>query len=188
MTWEWKPGRWIRAALGTALCLNGVLAGTAAAQDARSAPTRDDLVRAAREIIGTARYCALVTLDSAGRLQARAIDAFAPDGDMVVRIGTNRRTRKVAEIEQDPRVTLYYFHAPSASYVTVQGRARMVTDTAETRRFWKPEWEAFYPDRAADYVLIAVTPERIEVVSESRGIVGDPRTWRPPAVEFDRGR
>jgi len=106
----------------------------------------------------------------------------------VVRIGTNRRTRKVAEIEQDPRVTLYYFHAPSASYVTVQGRARVVTDTAETRRFWKPEWEAFYPDRAADYVLIAVTPERIEVVSESRGIVGDPRTWRPPAVEFDRGR
>jgi general stress protein 26 len=103
---------------------------------------------------------------------------------MVVRIGTNRHTRKVAEIARDPRVTLYYFDAPSASYVTLQGYARVVTDRAETERFWKPEWEAFYPNREADYLLIAVTPERIEVVSESRGITGDPVTWRPPAVEF----
>jgi general stress protein 26 len=188
MTRKRKPGGRLWAALGAALCLTGAVQGTLAAQDAPPAPTRDDLLQAAREIIGAARFCALVTLDSAGRLQARAIDAFAPDSDLVVRIGTNRRTRKVAEIARDPRVTLYYFHAPSASYVTLQGRARVVTDTADTRRYWKPEWEAFYPDREADYVLIAVTPERLEVVSEARGIGGDSRTWRPPAVEFDTGR
>jgi len=53
---------------------------------------------------------------------------------MVVRIGTNRRTRKVTEIARDPRVTLYYFDAPSASYVALQGYAQLVTSPVETRR------------------------------------------------------
>jgi CubicO group peptidase (beta-lactamase class C family) len=158
------------------------------ATDAAAGLRRDSLLRAAREIMETARYCALITVDSGGRLQARAIDAFPPDSGMVVRIGTNRRTRKVAEIARAPKVTLYYFDAPSASYVTLQGYAQVVTDPAETRRFWKPEWESFYPDRESDYVLIAVRPQRIELVSESRGIGGDPVTWRPPVVEFPGGR
>jgi general stress protein 26 len=157
----------------------------AAAQEAPGF-SRDTLLAAAREIMAAARYLALITLDSAGHPQARAIDPFAPDGDFVVRIGTNRRTRKVAEIARDPRVTLYYFDELSAAYVTIRGTARVVTDSAETARHWKPEWAAFYPDRA-EYVLIAVTPARLEVVSEGRGIVGDPMTWAPPAVVFGKG-
>ena len=34
------------------------------------------------------------------------------------------------------------------------------------------------------YLLISVTPERLEVVSEKKGIVGDPETWTPPTVIF----
>lgn len=144
---------------------------------------RDSLLAAARAIMTAARYTALVTLDSAGHPQARAIDPFPPDDEFVVWIGTNRRTRKVGEIERDPRVTLYYFDELTAAYVTIRGTARVVTDSSETARRWKPEWEAFYPDRG-DYVLIAVNPARLEVVSEALGIVGDPVTWAPPAVEF----
>lgn len=183
MTGAHDAPRRVRAVLG-GLALGWMCSGAACAQEAPATFTRDGLVRAAREIMETARYCAMITLDSAGRLQARAIDAFPPDTDMVVRIGTTRHSRKVTEIARDPRVTLYYFDASSASYVTLQGSARVVTDPAETEHFWKPEWEAFYPNRKADYLLIAVTPERVEVVSESRGITGDPVTWRPPSVEF----
>jgi general stress protein 26 len=154
-----------------------------AQEPAGPAPSRDSLLVAARAIITAVRYTTLITLDSTGHPQARAIDPFAPDGDFVVRIGTNRRTRKVGEIGRDPRVTLYYFDELSAAYVTIRGTATIVTDPAETARHWKPEWEAFYPDRA-DYVLIAVTPLRLEIVSEGLGIVGDPVTWAPPVVEF----
>ena len=92
-----------------------------------------------------------------------------------------------AEIEGDARVTLYYPSPDAVGYVTVTGRARLVDDPGEKAARWKPEWEAFYQDRAADYILIQVTPERLEVVDYSRGIVGDPRTWQPPFVEFPGG-
>ena len=158
------------------------------AMEAQDAPvgtaSRDTLLAAAREIMTAARYCALITVGEDGRLQTRTIDAFLPDEAWIVRIGTNRLTRKVREIAGHPDVTLYYFDRASLSYVTLQGRARVVTDPAETRRYWKPEWAAFYPDRDADYLLIAVDPVRLEVVSEVRGITGDARTWRPPTVEF----
>jgi len=150
--------------------------------------SRDTLLAVARDVVAAARFCALITTGEDGRLQARTVDAFPPDDRWVIRIGTNRRTRKVGESADHPDVTLYYFDRASLAYVTLQGRARLVTDTAEVRRYWKSEWEAFYPDREADYVLIAVTPVRIEVVSEARGISGDARTWRPPAVEFPEAR
>lgn len=174
----------VRAILGVML-----IAVSAAAQEPPS-PThsREALLAAARDVIAAARYATLITLDAAGHPQARAIDPFTPDDDFVVWIGTNRRTRKVGEILRDPRVTLYYFDELSAAYVTIRGTARVVTDPEDTARRWKPEWEAYYPDRAADYVLIAVTPRRLEIVSEQLGIVGDPLTWAPPAVEFPERR
>jgi general stress protein 26 len=165
-----------------------LLSASAAAQEpARPMHSRDVLLAAARDIMAAARYTTLITLDATGHPQARAIDPFAPEGDFVVWIGTNRRTRKVGEIRRDPRVTLYYFDELSAAYVTIRGTARVVTDSAQTARHWKPEWEAYYPDRA-DYVLIAVTPQRLEIVSEELGVVGDPVTWAPPTVNFSERR
>jgi general stress protein 26 len=145
---------------------------------------RDTLLSAARRIMAAARHCALVTLDESGRPRVRTMDPFSPDSDMTIWMGTNRKTRKVAEIEGDSRVTLYYPSPDAAGYVTVTGRARLVDDPEEKAARWKEEWAAFYQDRAADYLLIQVTPERLEVVDYSRGIVGDPRTWQPPFVEF----
>lgn len=166
-----------------------LLSASAAAQEpATPVHSRDALLAAARDIIAAARYTTLITLDSTGHPQARAIDPFAPEDDFVVWIGTNRRTRKIGEIRRDPRVTLYYFDELSAAYVTIRGTARVVADSVETARRWKPEWEAFYPDRAADYVLIVVTPQRLEIVSEELGIGGDPVTWAPPTVAFPERR
>jgi len=150
--------------------------------------SRERLLGAAREIMTAARYCALITQDQSGRAQARTMDAFPPDKDMVVWFGTNPRTRKVKQIERDPRVTLYYFDPQSMGYVAMLGTARLVSDPMEKKGRWKNGWEAFYPDRERGYILIAVTPERIEVVSPKQGIEGDSAAWIPPAVEFEPGR
>ncbi len=98
--------------------------------------------------------------------------------------GTNPRSRKVAEIRRRLRVTLYYFNRENQEYVTLSGIARLVNDPKEKAKRWKEEWKAFYPNRAEDYLLIVVTPERLEVVSEKKGIKSDPRTWKPPTVTF----
>ncbi len=150
--------------------------------------SKDALIVAAREIIATARYCALITLDSRGRAHARTMDPFPPDDNLVIWFGTNPKSRKVAEIRRHHRVTLYYFDGAGAAYVTISGVARLVNDPQEKGRHWKDEWKTFYPDREKGYLLIAVTPETLEVVSEKNGIVGDAVRWTPPAVRLGAQR
>lgn len=155
-----------------------------AAQQTTPPLSRDQLIAAAREIISSARYAALITLDSSGRPQARTVDPFAPDENMEIWIGTNPRSRKVAEIRHHRRVTIYYFDRDAQAYVTISGIARLVNDPKEKAKRWKEEWKEFYPDRARDYLLIVVTPEKLELVNVTKGIVGDPQTWKPPSVIF----
>ena len=147
---------------------------------------RLNLIATAREIMKTSRYCALITLDSNGRPQARTMDPFQPDENMVVWLATNPKSRKVAEILRHHRVTLYYFVREDQAYVTIVGRARIVDDARERAKHWKDEWKDFYPD--GHYLLIAVTPEKLEVVSVKQGITGDSVTWKPPAVTFRNRR
>lgn len=147
----------------------------------------DSLLTAARRIIEAADYCALITLDGSGRPQVRTMDPFAPDDDMVVWLGTHRRSRKVQQIRNDPRVTLYYEASGGVGYVSISGTARLVDDVSEKARRWKEEWEQFYVDAESDYVLIEVEPEVLEIIDYSHGIVGDPDTWRVPTVRFATG-
>ena len=113
------------------------------------------------------------------------MDPFPTGEDMVVWLATNPKSRKVAEISDNNHVTLYYFVSEDQAYVAISGRARIVRDPGEKARHWKDDWKDFYPDR--NYLLIAVTPEKLEVVSVKRGIVGDSIRWTPPAVTF-KGR
>jgi general stress protein 26 len=149
---------------------------------ASAAPSRARIVEATRAILAKARYATLVTLDDDGAPQARVVDPFPPEGDgLVVWVATNGRSRKVGQIARDSRVTLVYFEPATASAVTLVGRAQLVRDPAEKARHWKDEWKAFYQDthKGDDYVLIRVTPTRLEVVGEAYGMVNDPATWRP---------
>ncbi len=171
------PVRPVRVVLLLAL----VLAGPAMAQQAAD---RIALERAARELITGAAHGTLITLGLDGHPQARTVDNFAPEADFTVWIGTNPRTRKVAEIRRDPRVTLHWFDPKRLGYVTLIGLARLVNDSAEKARHWKPEWAGFYPDRDRDYLLVQVRPLRLEIVSPAHGITGDSLTWKPPTVNF----
>jgi general stress protein 26 len=165
----------------------GFLSSQVQGLGAQTTFSRDTLLAVARDIIGAARYCGLVTIDESGTPRVRMMDPFAPEKDMSIWMGTNRNTRKVQEIDLDSRVTLYFQSPDAVGYVTITGRARLVDDAEEKESRWKAEWEAIYEDRASDYILIQVTPERMEVVVYSRGIVGDTETWTPPSVEFRGG-
>jgi general stress protein 26 len=149
---------------------------------------RERLVAAARELMATVRYCALITIDARGGAQVRTMDPFPPDENLVVWFGTNPKSRKVREIRKNSRVALYYFDPASQGYVSISGIARIVDDPKEKARHWKEAWKGFYLDRDKGYVLIAVTPEKLEVVIEKQGIIGDPKTWKPPTVRFGRRR
>jgi PPOX class probable F420-dependent enzyme len=159
----------------------------AAAQDRpAAAPERAAVLRAAMEVMQAARYCALITIGPDGYPQARTVDAFAPEDDLTVWIGTNPVTRKVGEIRANPHVTLYYFDAGPMNYVTVLGTAEIIDDPAAKAKYWKEDWASFYEDRnrGSDYVLIRVRPTRLEIVSYTHNLINDPQTWRPISVVF----
>ncbi|MEP1094048.1 MAG: pyridoxamine 5'-phosphate oxidase family protein [Cyclobacteriaceae bacterium] len=149
-------------------------------------PLDNKLIRAAREIMFSAGTCALITLDEEGRPRVRTMDPFLPDSTMTVWFGTNIKSRKVDQIRNDPRVTLYYLDSDNTGYVMVYGTAELVDPKIEKEERWKVEWEAFYQNKSEEYFLIKVSPEWIEVLSESRDILGDSITWKPPVVFFNK--
>jgi len=151
-------------------------------------PSREAIIEAARDIMNGAGTAALVTIGADGAPQARMMDAFAPEEDLTVWMGTNRDTRKVAEIRADERVTLIYFDRDNPGYVTLIGHARLVDDAAEKRARWKDAWSDFYPGgpEGQTYLLVEFVPARLEVVSVKHHIADDPLSWGAAVVEFER--
>jgi general stress protein 26 len=145
---------------------------------------RDTMISAAKEIMETTRYCALITLDKSGHPQARTMDPFPPENDMIVWLGTNINSRKVQEINSDSRVTLYYEAPNGTGYVVIQGNAYLVDDPEEVLVYWKEEWDTFYPDKDSTYTLIKVVPKKLEIVDYMHGITSSSKTWKAPQIEF----
>jgi len=169
-----------------ALVLAGSIAAGPAGAEQAPASEKERVLAAAGELMRAAGLCALVTLDASGAPQARAMQPFPPEQDLTVWMATNARTRKVDEIRKDPRVTLYYLAPDGTGYVTLVGRAAVVDDPAEKAKRWMPTWDAFYEDanRGSDYVLLRVTPSRVEVVSAAHGIAVEPKGWKPASVDL----
>jgi general stress protein 26 len=174
------PAR-LRAILVPALIL-GLVPVLAAGQ----APpkSREQTLSVARRIMIDARFCTLVTIGEGNEPQARIVDPLEPDTALAVYVATNPRSRKVAEIRKDPRVTLLYFDPARFAYVTLVGRAVEVHG-AEKAAHRKKDWQEFFPaEKPESYLLYRIVPSRAEVVSARDGLNGDPVTWRPEIVEL----
>ncbi len=147
-------------------------------------PSREKVLDVARRIMTTARYASMVTTN-AGEGLARVVDPLEPDASFVVHVATNPRSRKVAEIRANPRVTLMYFDPAGLAYVTLVGDAALVEGSEKGERY-KKEWENFFDRKLpSSYSLYRIVPKRLEVVSARDGLSGDPTTWRPEIVAFE---
>ncbi|MDA3930888.1 MAG: pyridoxamine 5'-phosphate oxidase family protein [Prolixibacteraceae bacterium] len=145
----------------------------------------EELLIVAKEIMVDAGTCALITLDNEGNSRVRAMSAFSPENDLTVWFGTNPKSRKVDQIKNDPRVTLYYLDKDASGYVMILGEAELIDDSKMKLRYWKKEWENFYPNYPSGYLLLKVVPKSLEIVSESRGIIGNSETWEPNTIDFN---
>lgn len=172
-----------------------VAAANAAAQPAtqsatqsatQPAPTRADIIAAARSVIDKARFGTLVTLGEKGEPRARIVDPFAPDSSFVVWVATNPATRKVNEVQHDGRVVMLWFEPGNPGYVSLSGEAVTVSDRAAKDAHWKEDWRRLYSDgnHGDDYLLIRIKPTHLEVVSYGAHLIGDPKTWRPLMIDF----
>ena len=138
----------------------------------------------ALEIMRSARYSTFTTVGVHGQPQSRIVDPLLGGDVNSMWIATNPRSRKVAEIRRNPRVSLLFFNAPKNEFVTVLGRATVVTDSAAKAKHWKPEWTPFYKggSNGGNVTLFEVKPFQLEIVSPARGFKNDTITWRPVIV------
>jgi general stress protein 26 len=139
---------------------------------------------AALDIMKEARYATLVTLGIDGQPQARIVDPLLSPSVGSIWIATNPLSRKIREIQRNPRVTLLFFNTPKNEFVTVLARATVVTDSAAKAKHWKPEWTPFYKggSNGGTVTLFEVKPFQLEIVSPARGFENDTITWRPVIV------
>ncbi len=149
-----------------------------------STPERDTLLSVARQYIKNVRFCSLITIDSVGYPHARTMDPFHPDEKWVVWLGTNPKSRKVNEIHNNPKVSLYYTGNKGEGYVTIIGIASIVNDQSIKDSLWKDEWSRFYKDKKENYLLIKVVPIKLEILDYKHGILGNKETWRTPSITF----
>ncbi len=145
---------------------------------------RESFLSAARDMIEAAGNCALITLDDTSIPVVRIMDPFPPDEDFTIWFGTNVKSRKVEQIKKNPNVTLYYQDNDKTGYVVIHAKAQIVDDPVEKKKRWKKAWEDFYPNNREAYTLIKATPVSLEILSESRKILGDSITWKTPVVKF----
>lgn len=147
---------------------------------------RDSIISAAKEIISSVRYCALITIDSTGTANVRTMNPFPPEEDMTVWMATSSVTRKYDEIKKNPNVTLYYAnHAAVDGYVTITGKAVLVDDTAEKQKRKRAYWDQAFPDWKY-LILIKIIPERLEVINYKHKMNNASADWRAPYVEFKK--
>lgn len=137
------------------------------------------LLGLARKLIDDLTFCVGITQGENGEVNARVLQPLPIGPDWTVNILTNRRCRKVREIERCGRMTLLYQHDADRSYVTLVGRATVVEDIALKRATWKPahaRWNPGGPDDPAT-VFARLFTERIELWSAVHGVMPEPQGY-----------
>ena len=168
----------------TLTCLIAAVTEVTAQEKDNTSVNRDSVISAAKEIISSLKYCALITIDSTGRANIRTMNPFPPEEDMTVWMATNSRSRKYDEIKKNSNVTLYYAdHSKADGYVTIIGKAVLVDDMEEKLKRKREYWDQAFPDWKY-LVLIKVIPERMEVINYKRRFYGAEVTWRVPSIDF----
>jgi general stress protein 26 len=98
----------------------------------------DALLRIAREIVGKVAFAVSITNGADGAPGARIVQTSSLSETWTLQFMTNRRSRKVAEIERSGRMTMLYQLDQDGAYVTLVGNAR-INDSVETKRaIWSP--------------------------------------------------
>ena len=133
----------------------------------------------ARRIVDAVTFCVAATPDGQGGVSARVVQPRRVSEDWTVDTLTNRRCRKVREVEAAGRMTLLYQHDESRGYASLSGPTEAVEDRALKRATWTPahdRWNRDGPDNP-DTLYLRMRVDRIELWSASEGVLPEPEGY-----------
>jgi len=91
-------------------------------------------------------FLATHTMHGGIRGRPMALAEVEDDGDLYFAAGLD--SPKVAEIKTDPRVATFF--QGKSSWISLTGRAKVVTDRALIHRLWKDSWKLWFPEGKDD--------------------------------------
>jgi len=126
-----------------------------------------------REAFKEARIVFMTTFGD-GEERSRQMTNFNEDPYQTIWFPTYRNTRKVRDIESDPRVLITFPSSNEGEYYEIEGRAEFEDDavTAQKWRWWYLYWHPHqkmkfpfrYVDHSPDRMIINVKPESARIV------------------------
>lgn len=137
--------------------------------------TVERILFVADEIMRSQKYCFLNTFER-GEVYSRVLQAFPPNDDFVVHFGTSPLSRKVKQIEKNPRGSISYLDTKKGAAVSLVGQFEISTEIELRRKYFFQAWWAFFTagPEGDDFVVLSFKPDRIEVWDASRGLTPEP--------------
>ncbi len=122
---------------------------------------QSDIQTLAKEIKGI-KIAMLVTQDPNGQLHSRPMATQETEFDGTLWFFTRDESPKTRAIENDSDVNLSYANPDDNRYVSVAGKASIVTDRAKIKELWTPGLKAWFPEGVDDPKIALI---RVDVES-----------------------
>lgn len=103
-----------------------------------------------RRLLKGIRFAMLTTLGEDGRFHSRPMATQEVERGGALWFFTGVSSRKVREVNLEPRVSLAYSDPDDNRYVSVWGNGKMVRDPAKAKELWSPALKAWFPKGLED--------------------------------------
>jgi len=130
-------------------------------------------IRTFWEIVDSLPYPLLVTLGEDGFPWSRPMLLVERDGSRLWFV-TSRASRKVAQIERNPEVSVLFVDSARFNYASIHGEAHVVVDAEREHSLWQDAWRDDWPEGPSDpdYVLLRVDGIRGHYLRGTTGETG----------------
>lgn len=131
-----------------------------------------------RTLLDKAKYGFFISHGADGWCSTRYVQPICEwNGDeLCIWVGTSASSRKIAEVRANNKITMAFGNDPAGANLMVYGTAEISRDPELCRKYWKPEWRLFFPEgpKSDDLIVVAIKPERIELMDLKRNIIPEP--------------
>ena len=114
------------------------------------------------EMVARSDIAIVATIDAGGRPDARAMMKTEAEGLERLWFTTNTSSEKVAHLEVNPKVCVYFIDFEKWEGLTLLGTADVLQDRPSRERLWREGFERYYPEGVddPDYSIVRFTGER----------------------------
>lgn len=118
-----------------------------------------------REMIKEIDFCMLTTVDENNDLHSRPMSLNSEvDHEGNMWFFTSSDSHKVSELTRTPKCNASFSKPDDNRFVSITGKAELVTDKQKIKELWKPELKIWFPEGPdqADIALLRVGIEKAE--------------------------